>query len=393
MRSTPEFATFTGNKDYNDVLENWTEDRFSEDNKTCLAFLERASRLMSTSQNDRDKESLEFFVSELTIFTAGHRHGGFYFPLNYMEGAHVDFSRLAEWAAPATVKDYKDIVQRYIKFPGQVDQFIQTMRSGIEKKMTNNAVSMKGVVDNCRKISAEDPKTSAYFEPFLTIASGSEDDKKSLQAEAELAITNSIKPAFAKLAAFLDKEYLPACRPDIAATSLPNGQDFYSACLAFHTTTSLTAEEIHAMGHKEVERIEEEMREIIKELGHDMSLKDFINKLREDKSNYFSSAEELLASGNDIVFNKIYPRLTQIFTAVPKTKLEINSTPSGDYPAGFYLAGTEDGSRPARYSLNTIKYDSQPKYEMISLSLHEACPGHHLQGSYLLEKDGVPQFR
>merc|ERR1711936_1130571 len=93
------------------------------------------------------------------------------------------------------------------------------------------------------------------------------------------------------------------------------------------------------------------------------------------------------------VFDKIYPRLTKLFTNVPRTKLEVNETPSSEYPAAFYLAGTEDGSRPGKYSLNTFKFSSQPRYEMISLSLHEACPGHHLQGSYLLEKPGVARFR
>ena len=101
----------------------------------------------------------------------------------------------------------------------------------------------------------------------------------------------------------------------------------------------MTADQIHQIGLKEVQRIETEMKEIIIELKQDISLKDFIEQLRNDKKNYFNSADELLEAGNDIVFNKIYPRLTQIFTSAPKTKLVINETPSGDYPAGFYLAG------------------------------------------------------
>ena len=393
LEKTPEFATFTGEKKYNHLLERWTEERFDEDNKTCNDFLEKANALLKDATNSDDKQNLEFLISELTIFVDGHEHGGYYFPLNYMEGAHVDFQRLAEWAAPATVKDYQDIVERYKLFHQQINQVIETMRSGVKKKMTSNAVSLQGVAENCRKIADGDAESSDFYQPFLNMKCGTEKDVELLKNNAIEAINSSIKVGFSILSEFIEKEYLPACRPDIAATSLPKGQEFYKACLKFHTTTDLTAEEIHKMGHEEVGRIETEMREIIHGLGEDMSLKDFIEKLRNDKKQFFQSPEELLASGNDIVFNKIYPRLTQIFTAVPKTKLEINSTPSGDYPAGFYLAGTEDGSRPARYSLNTVKFDSQPKYEMISLSLHEACPGHHLQGSYLLEKKGVPQFR
>ena len=393
QKRTPEFSTFTGGKLYNDVLESWTEKRFEEDRVTCQCFLDKATALLASTDSPEVRQNLEFFISEVTIYHDGLAHGGFYFPLNYMEGAHVDFQRLAEWACPVTVKDFQDVVSRYNKFPEYVTDVMTIMRAGAAKGMASHPVSMKGVAENCRKLAASPAQESDFYQPFKELNIDSEDDKKMLQESALEAIDKNIKPTFHSLAEFLETEYLKLCRPEIAATSLPNGQEFYKACLKFHTTTDLTAQEIHNLGLEEVKRIETEMREIIKQLGLEMTLKDFIEKLRDDKTHYFNSPDELLEAGQDIVFNKIYPRLSQIFTSVPRTKLEINSTPSGEYPAGFYLAGTEDGSRPARYSLNTFKFDSQPKYDMISLSLHEACPGHHLQGSYLLEKTGVPQFR
>ena len=86
-------------------MESWTETRFAEDQKTCLNFLDQAKALLKSSKDEGDKQNLEFLISELTIFTDGHIHGGYYFPLNYMEGLHVDFQRLAEWATPSTVKE------------------------------------------------------------------------------------------------------------------------------------------------------------------------------------------------------------------------------------------------------------------------------------------------
>ena len=58
------------------------------------------------------------------------------------------------------------------------------------------------------------------------------------------------------------------------------GPEFYKACLAFHTSTNLTAEEIHQKGLDEVERIEEEMREIVNEMGYNVTLPEFIEILR-----------------------------------------------------------------------------------------------------------------
>ena len=62
-------------------------------------------------------------------------------------------------------------------------------------------------------------------------------------------------------------------------------------------------------------------------------------------------------------------------------------------PAAFYLAGSVDGSRPGIFYVNTFKFSSQPKYEMISLSMHESNPGHHFQSAFSLEKQDWPLFR
>merc|ERR1719228_577952 len=217
--------------------------------------------------------------------------------------------------------------------------------------------------------------------------------KENIEADAQDAIKNFVQDGFLKLAEFLEREYLPACRASIAITSLPGcGQEFYKACLKFHTSTDLTAEEIHERGVQEVARIEGEMREIIKELGLNMSLKDFMEKLRNDKSNFFNSGQELMDRFSTIIHEQINPKLDKIFHTSPKCQLEISEVPVADYPAAFYIAGTEDGARPGKLFVNTFKFASQPRYEMVSLALHESNPGHHLQGDYIMQGNW-PDFR
>ena len=128
MRRTPEFATFVGVKEYNSVLESITELRYKEDYQACCTFLERARELLESPTEPVDRENLEFFISEVSTFTEGYQHGGFYFALNYMEGLHVDFMRLAEWATPSSLKDYKDIVSRYLAFKAQSGEVVEILR-------------------------------------------------------------------------------------------------------------------------------------------------------------------------------------------------------------------------------------------------------------------------
>lgn len=52
-----------------------------------------------------------------------------------------------------------------------------------------------------------------------------------------------------------------------------------------------------------------------------------------------------------------------------------------------------DGSRPGTFYINGSDPHRTPTYILPALALHEANPGHHLQGSRLLETPNLPKFR
>ena len=139
------------------------------------------------------------------------------------------------------------------------------MRAGSKKGLTMHSVSVKGVAEECLRLAQEPAEASPFYQPFLGLDCGSEEEIREVQTRALAAITDSVKVGLGQLAEFLQSEYQQCCRPEIAATSLPRGEKFYAACLRFHTTTSLTASQIHQMGHSEVARIEAKMKEIMKQ--------------------------------------------------------------------------------------------------------------------------------
>jgi len=395
LRRSPEFATMVGSKQFNSVLEEFTEKRFEEDYQTCLEFTRRAEIILGEPGNDDTvKNNLEFFIAEVSTFVTGYHLKGFFFPMNYMEGVHVDFQRLAEWASPTCLQDFRDLVARYNLLPDYVEQVIGMMRGGVKQGLTNHAVSMKGVVEQCKTHLVGYVEKSVFYQPFLNLdkMDGSAEEKEKVKKDVVDAIEGCVRPAYSTLAAFVETEYLPACRKEIAANSLPGGKEFYAGCLKFHTSTNLEPEEIHRMGLQEVDRIEQEMKEIIVQLGLDLSLKEFIEKCRTDKGNFFTSGQELMDSFKTIIEDRIDPKITSIFHKEPKGRLEITEAPLAEYPAAFYIAGTSDGARPGKLFVNTHKHASQPRYEMVSLSLHETNPGHHLQGCYI-QQDTWPEFR
>ena len=267
--------------------------------------------------------------------------------------------------------------------------FIIFFKDGVVQRFYNH-----GNAETCAK-------STEFFKPFENLSKAkniSEEDKMKLKTDAEDAIKNNIKPAMLKMAKFLENTYIPFTRAEIAATSLPEGKEFYDACLKFHTSTNLTAEQIHEIGLKEVNRIEGNMKNIlVNELNKgNIELRNFFNELRNDSKFFFKTSEELMEHFKQILNIRINPKLESLFWSPPKLPLEVVEMPThmGDGPAAYYIAGTADGARAGKFFVNTKRFDSQPRYECISLALHEGNPGHHLQSSYsMVTEPPLPTFR
>ncbi|XP_022243754.1 uncharacterized protein LOC106461179 isoform X2 [Limulus polyphemus] len=237
---------------------------------------------------------------------------------------------------------------------------------------------------------------SPFYEPFLSIPDSlSLQDKKMLKAEGKKVIEREVLPSLKKLGTFIKNDYMTATRPHTGAATLPDGKRFYQQCLRFHTSTDMTPEEIHQLGLQEVKRISKEMDKVIKSLGSNLSRTDFLEQLRNDPQFFFKTQQELLQAYKDTVENQIEPKIVQVIKEVPKTKLLIVPFPLSmtESTAAFYVPSSPDGSRPGMFFLNTANPKQSPIYKMMSLSLHEGIPGHHLQSSYMKERTDIPLFR
>ncbi|CAL4234254.1 unnamed protein product, partial [Meganyctiphanes norvegica] len=139
-----------------------------------------------------------------------------------------------------------------------------------------------------------------------------------LLISAQEVIANKVLPAYRKLKVFITEEYLPKCRAEIGVTSLPEGEEFYQACLNFHTSTNLTAKEVHAIGLKEVQRIEVEAEMTASEIGlGGMSIANISVLLRAAPSQKFSSTQEVQKAFEDAAHKDIYPLLSKLLHHMP----------------------------------------------------------------------------
>ena len=181
-------------------------------------------------------------------------------PLNQMDSVPVTLANYAggEASQPiGTVKEYDAYLSRVSQMPAWIDQAIANMREGIKKGVTQPKAIMISALPQFQQLVSATPEASIYYTPITKLpATFSDADKQRLTAAYRKTIHDKVMPALARLSTFLEKEYVPACRTSTGLGALPDGAAWYQARVANATTTTLKPDEIHAIGLKEVARIQ-----------------------------------------------------------------------------------------------------------------------------------------
>lgn len=359
--------------------------------KEALARIQTSIPDVNLLQNEDDKLCYILYTKQLHEYIESFRFKAFLMCINRMEGPQVDLPLYARYLPTRTKSDclfYKGFLEA---ISNQLDEVTDLLRHGIAERRTPPKVSMEGVVLMIRKVV--ETNGEAFTKP-LDKFPGEFDD---IRHVCRIIIQTNVCPAFQALANFVETEYIPYLRDEVSAVKgYPDGEAYYTACLNFHTTTDMTAAEIHQMGLDEVARIKNEMTLISSEAGyHDLD--GYLAYLRTAEEFSPKSGEGLCAIFRDIT-GRIYPELLRLFhiETLPRSPLRVTETPSAQAdtaPAAFYLAGADDGSRPGTFYVNTSELSSRRTYEAEALALHEGVPGHHLQGAIQGENKSIADFR
>jgi uncharacterized protein (DUF885 family) len=294
------------------------------------------------------------------------------------------------------VADYQDYIARINDFGRYFDENIANMRTGIKDGFVLPKIVVQGIAPTVRAQAYSDPTQSSLYEPFKTLpAAFSQSEQQQLQNAAKQAIQQVALPAFARLADFLEGDYMKAATESLAAEQLPEGKAYYRHTINTYVTQDMDPAEIHNIGLSEVKRIRTEMDALIKETGFKGSFTDFTKFLRTDPQFYAKTPRELLKEASYIA-KRIDYRLPEFFGKLPRLPYGVVPVPAEiapNYTTASYNSAAIGGTRGGAYWLNTDSLDQRPMYELVALTLHESVPGHHLQNALSQELENVPQFR
>ncbi len=373
----------------------FTKEYFKQEAAFAKAQLKKLASFTAKDLSETDAITLELMKFKLQETVDYAQYESYLNPLLSDSGFHSSWTYMVR-----PISNYKQAIfylNKLNALPQTVDQHLPLLREGLEKGVSQPRVIFEGYESTYNTHLVSDYQDSFYYEPFKSLPSTlSRKQKDSILTAAKNAIEQSVIPSFKRVKAFFEAEYLPKTRTTIGVSETPNGKAYYQNRIDYYTTLDLTADEIHNKGLSEVNRIRAEMQKIIKELGFEGSFADFLKFLRTDEQFYAKTPKELLMHARDMA-KRADEQLPRFFKTLPRKPYGVAPVPDAiapKYTGGRYVGTSKNSTDPGYYWVNTYDLPSRPLYTLPSLTVHEAVPGHHLQGSLNKELgDSIPQFR
>ncbi len=269
-------------------------------------------------------------------------------------------------------------VRAYIARLRQVPLVLAQTQARLVRAESRDVVAPRFLFDvtlpGMRAVANSAPQQTQFYTRLdnqIRLLDISADERTELLAEAAVAIECHVIPGYQRLTQEVER-VAQSAPSGHGVGQLSGGDDFYAQALRHHTTTDMSADDIHQRGLDQLKIIHAQMRTRFDELGYPENepLASAFDRLAED-SGYVSGQAAL--DEYEAIIAAAAARLDEAFATVPAGEVVVIGGSSG----GFYIPGTLDGSRPGAFYADTV--NPTPRYSMASLTYHESIPGHHLQ--------------
>ena len=397
----PINATYAGDNRFNDKFPNTLADEYIlKTNEFYTSYKEKISHFKNEDLTESQQMSKAVLNWDCSMALAQNSFkNDVYMPINQMWSINLTMGQFASGTSAQpfkTVKDYENWLSRLNKYHTWLQFAKQRMQQGIKEGYVLPSSLIKKIIPQFEVLANTGLKKHLFYSPIKAFPSNFSDEEKEKLIDAySKTLTEKLIPSFKSVYLFLKSDYTKAGRKDSGINGIPHGAAYYQHAIKNNTTTTMTANEIHELGLKEVSRILSEMEKVKQQVGFKEPLNEFFNYVRENKELMpFSTPKEIIDNFNAI-HEKMKPQLEELFGNKPKTPFIVKQTEKFREASASaeYNPGSLDGTRPG------VFYTPIPdakKYNVFSdeaLFLHEAIPGHHYQISLTQENEELPDFR
>ncbi len=398
LRSEPVEATSLGDRRFDHLLADTTPEGRARLRQQLDALHQSVAGLdlatLSAEERITVSMLLEVIAGNLAVLDCG-----FYdWVVDPLEGPQVAFQNVPAMQRVDTPEQARAMGRRWRAMGPAMDAHIANLRAGLANGRVATRNQVERVLEQLDEQLAQDVREWALLSPLETQHPDWPAAERQAFADSMVgAVREVIQPAFARYRDFLRAEILSRARAEdkVGLVHLPGGDECYAAMIRRHTTLALTADQIHAFGRAEVERIMTEMRILGERVFKTHDQAEILKRLRSDPKLHFATREEVEAKAREAL-TRAQAAVPRAFGIRPRAGCEVVRMEAHEEKhstIAYYRQPAVDGSRPGRYYINTFAPETRPRYEAEALAFHEAVPGHHLQIAIAQEIQGIPAFR
>jgi uncharacterized protein (DUF885 family) len=356
--------------------------------KRDLAILRSYPRQRQPPETLLSTDIMDYFLDDLARAEKFRFHD---YPLNQMIGVQSELPNFMMTIHPVVSKlEGRNYVKRLNRFGVKFDQVLEGLKIREKKGVLPPRFVIRRVLDEMTAFvgqpTSANPLYTVFKDKLTKLDKVSGRDREALLSETEVAISQTVYPAYQKFIAFFTELEQKATTDD-GVWKLPDGAEYYAHCLRSNTTTAYTPEQVHEIGLREVTRIEGEMGAILNKLGY----QDIKNAPKNTDEGRLSAMAEY-----QHILDEMEAGLDHYFAVRPRAALKVERVPEfreKGSAGAYYQQGDLSGTRPGVFYANLRDMNEIQKFGMKTLSYHEGIPGHHFQIAIAQELKGVPFFR
>ncbi|MDT3336004.1 DUF885 domain-containing protein [Shewanella sp. SP1S1-7] len=353
-------------------------------------------------ENQRISKDIALYLADFALVSEPYRYHNY--PLNQLFGVQNGYPSFMQAQHQVhSVGDAENYLSRLQKVKLKFAQTLEGLKIREAKGIIPPKFVIERVLTEMNDFVATPIQDNILYSSFKTKLADTDisaDEQARLLAAAEADIKGYVHPAYQLFIDYFTQLQAKAGTDD-GYWALPNGDLAYEQLLKFFTTTNYTADEIHAKGLAEVDRIQSEIMTILAAEGYDISqgFSVAIEALAADPKFYYEDSDagraQILVDYQQIL-DEVNAGLGDAFRIRPEAGMEVVRIPEfkeKTAPGAYYQQPAIDGSRPGRFYANLYDIKATPKYGMRTLAYHEGIPGHHFQIAVAMELEGMPLIR
>ena len=361
---------------------------------TELARFDRAS--MTASQ----RVSAQLLRYQMQVQLDGEKFDDYEFPLDQFGGANIWLVNALSVTHPVrTPNDASNYLIRLGEVAPRMAEAVDTAKRLASRDLIPPRFILERTITQMRRFvdtpASQNPFVASLNERASLIKDLAPDQRTALVAKAGRIVADRVYPEWKAAIAFLES-LVPRSADNAGLWRFEGGAAAYQYFLRAYTTTSLTPDQIHEIGLRQVERLERDIDALLRKLGRSNgTLKDRIAQLKKDLS--YPITEEgrtQIMADIDVMIRDAERRSALQFDVRPKGPVIAQPYPRfrEANAAASYTPPPLDGSRPAIFQM-PLRPERMTKFELRTLVHHETVPGHHFQIGLMVEDASLPKFR